>query len=139
MPVQDYREFTAIADELIPEFGRDVVFRRRKVEPASSDTPWLVTDDWDDTDPPANHKVPVKAISVGAWNSEIDLAEIQRAVGTLISVQSNGFLVQGPAAIGVDLTQFSTMEDGGKVFAITKVAECKPGDTVIFYWVEVES
>lgn len=134
---QDYTEFTDLADELIPFFGRNVTFRRLPDDSPDPSTPWLSSDDWDDSSPPADHKVTCKAVSTGAFSGE-EMKELSSLFSGLVPMASDGFLVQGPAAIGVDLTLFHSVEDNGQMMSIKRCLEAKPGDTVICYWVEVD-
>ena len=136
---QDYTEFTEVVDELVDEFGRDVVFLKTPATASNSARPWGPRIAWDEDSPPAGHKVEDKAVGVGGVTSTIDGQFIQSLVGETIRVHGEGFFTKGPAALGVSLEGFHKVRDGNKLWNIEQVYVIKPGDTVLAYWVEVTS
>ena len=130
--VQDYTEFTTVVDELMSEFGRDITYIRKDRDPSDADKPHK-------SDAGTETTVTAKSVSVGSLFSALDMAHLQILFQQDISTKSDGFITSGPAKIGQDLTTFDQLLDGTEVKEIRDVAEAKPGDTVIFYWVEVEN
>ena len=134
MPVQDYTEFTAVVDELLAEFGRSVTFYKKDRTPIDANKPYLAPA-WDDASPPAGHTVVTTVVSVGGAQSSVDMNMLD--LNGLVTARKDGYIVSGPAKLGVDLMDFNQMLDGGVLRSIERIAEAAPGDTVIFYWVEV--
>lgn len=139
MAVQDYTEFTEVVDELVDEFGRTVSFLKKSRAVVDTDEPWDAPAAWNDSSPPADHKVTTKAISVGMIRSTLQGEAVAQAMASLIQMRSDGFLTKGPAALGVSLDDFTSIQDGEETWRINNVYGPNPGDTVLFYWVEVAS
>lgn len=139
MATQDYTEFTEVANELIDEFGRPVTLLKTSRTPHTSSKPYLGPANVDNSNPAINHKLPVTAVSVGEITGGMEGRLLTELLGSTIRLIEDGFLVKGPDALGVEIDDFNAVLDGNTMFRIRKVHPQKPGDTVVYYWLEVEN
>lgn len=139
MAVQDYTEFTSVANELIDEFGASVTLYKTQRTPHTPSQPYLGPANFDDSSPPANHKLDVTAVAVGNITGGVEGRMLADSLVSLIRVVTDGFVVKGPAALGVSLEDFNQVKQGTTLYRIKKIHPVQPGDTVVFYWIEVES
>lgn len=141
MATFDYTEFTDLVNELVDEFGQEVSFLKVPRTVVDADAPHRApaAQVWDADNAPAGHLVTANAVSIGEIRSTVQGQFIQQALQDLIQTQSDGWLTKGPAALGVDLDDFTTVQQGEKTWAIKSVYGPNPGGTVLFYWLEVEA
>lgn len=135
----DYQEMVSVVDELLEEFGRDIVLKKTARAAADATEPWNGPVAWDDATASDQEMVTAKAVFIGRGMSLTQgrvAGQQQDRVGpTLTSEGTDIFVVSG--SVGVDVKQFTRINDGKEVWGITKVVELKPGDTVIAYIAEV--
>lgn len=141
MATFDYTEFTELVNELVDEFGQEVSFLKVPRAVVDADAPHRApaAQVWDAGNAPAGHFVTVNAVSIGEIRSTVQGAFIQQALQDLIQTQTDGWLTKGPAALGVVLDDFTTIQQGEKTWAIRSVYGPNPGGVVLFYWMEVEA
>ena len=141
MPTFNYTEFTEVVNELVDEFGQEVSFLKVPRAVVSIDAPHRApaAQVWDADNAPAGHLVTANAVSVGMIRSTVQGEYIKQALQDLIQTQSDGWLTKGPAALGAELDDFTTVQQGEKTWAIKSVYGPSPGGVVLFYWLEVEA
>jgi hypothetical protein len=141
MATFDYTEFTDLVNELVDEFGQEVSFLKIPRTVVNNDAPHRkpAVEVWDLENAPAGHFVTANAVSIGEIRSTVQGEFIQQALQDLIQTQTDGWLTKGPAALGVTLDDFTSVQQGEKTWAIRSVYGPNPGGTVLFYWLEVEA
>lgn len=141
MATFDYTEFTEVVNELVDEFGQEVSFLKVPRAVVDNDAPHRkpATQTWDAENAPAGHFVTANAVSIGEIRSTVQGQYIQQVAQDLIQTQKDGWLTKGPAALGVELDDFTTIQVGEKTWAIKSCYGPDPGGTVLFYWLEVEA
>jgi len=141
MATFDYTEFTELVNELVDEFGQEVSFLKVPRAVVDNDAPHRApaTVVWDADNAPAGHLVTANAVSIGEIRSTVQGQFITQALQDLIQTQTDGWLTKGPDALGVELDDFTSVQQGEKTWAIKSVYGINPGGTVLFYWLEVEA
>ena len=141
MATFDYTEFTELVNELVDEFGQEVSFLKVPRAVVDNDAPHRApaTVVWDADNAPAGHFVTANAVSIGEIRSTVQGQFITQALQDLIQTQTDGWLTKGPDALGVELGDFTSVQQGEKTWAIKSVYGPNPGGTVLFYWLEVEA
>ena len=141
MATFDYTEFTDLVNELVDEFGQEVSFLKIPRTVVNNDAPHRkpAVEVWDLENAPAGHFVTANAVYIGEIRSTVQGEFIQQALQDLIQTQTDGWLTKGPAALGVTLDDFTSVQQGEKTWAIRSVYGPNPGGTVLFYWLEVEA
>lgn len=141
MATFDYSEMTEVVNELVDEFGQSVSFLKmpRAVVDVNAPHRAPAVEVWDSANAPAGHLVTANAVAIGEIRSTLQGAFLQQALQDLIQTQSEGWFTKGPAALGVSLDDFTTIQQGEKTWAIKSVYGPNPGGTVMFYWLEVEA
>lgn len=135
----DYAEMVDVVDDLLSEFGREVLLKKTARPAAGAAEPWNGPSAWDDATASHNDMLRTTAVFIGRGMSLTQgrvSGQQQERVGPALTTEATDiFIVSG--SVGVDIKQFTRMNDGKQVWGITKVVELKPGDTVIAYIVEV--
>jgi hypothetical protein len=136
----DYSEYVAIADDLIQEFGRPVVFKNATRPPANSSEPWNGPAAWDDATAPHGAVLRTVGVFIGIGMSltqgQIAGASQEIMKGVLTQTGRDVVLIKG--SVGEDLDKFDRMQDGATVWKVAKTVRIKPGDTTVLYAVELE-
>lgn len=135
----DYSEMVDVVDDLLVEFGREVLLKKTARPASDSAEPWNGPSEWDDATATSNEMVRTTAVFIGRGMSltqgRVSGQQQERVGPTLTSEGTDIFIVSG--SVGVDVKLFTRINDGKQVWGITKVVELKPGNTVIAYIVEV--
>lgn len=136
---QDYTEFVELADELLEEFGRDVVLLNTQADPEDANKPWNGPLQFDNTTVPPSRRVEAKAVFVG------EIVELTQGKASgqktrtpdpfLTQFGTDTFLVSG--SLNQDIRDFDVLVDGTEIWKIKNVATLKPGDTVVLYAIQV--
>jgi hypothetical protein len=136
-----YSTLVQVADSLLDRFGRTVKLFKFERTPVNAGQPWNGPATFNSSSPPVGCLIEnVKAAFVGDGANLISRGAsdtAQQLTGDLRKSRSTGFLVSG--SVSQDLRAFDAVEDGGKLYRITKVNTLQPGDTILLYGIEVEA
>lgn len=135
----DYSEMLGVVDELLEDFGREIILKKTARSAADATEPWNGPVEWDDATVSTNDMVRATALFIGRGMSltqgRVSGQQVERGGPALTTEATDIFVVSG--STDVDVKQFTRVVDGKQVWGITKVVELKPGDTVMAYIVEV--
>lgn len=120
----NYANMQATALRLIKANGRIATLRKRSTTPADPTIPWRARDKTQDT-----------TVQVSIVEGKNDLKNTPG--NDLVRRETMTFLVAYTDA-NEDLTQFSQLVDGGKVYEITEVKSISPGPVVVAYRITVK-
>lgn len=131
-------EMLAVADELINEFGREIILQNLNGSPADATKPWNGPADFDDLTADSEHMVTAKAVFIGELLALTRGAVTGRNTtwldGLMTKYGSDIFLVSG--SVG-DLSKFNRLVDGEIAWDVKTIVDISPGQTTFLYAIQV--
>jgi len=131
----DYSGLLAVADTLITDFGRPITLRRNSRTAADPAKPWAE---------PASADIDTQAISaVGVFlNSKrkaFDAVTAGVGVGlSNVEQKTTRVIVQALSTLPEEMGRDWKVDDGSRTFEVLSSKPVKPGDTLLYYDLEVK-
>jgi hypothetical protein len=125
-----YDSMVATAQEMMSEFGREVLLTREDLMPTDASKPWKGTSGVPVTQPIMAIVIPPAAVRIWGLAALGDANKFEDLL-----IKSQKLLIMCPGTI--DITQFSSVTDEGKEYGVTAFQILKPGDTVILAYVGI--
>ena len=131
----DYSGLLAVADTLIVDFGRPMTLRRNSRTPADAGKPWAVVSD-SATD---IQSIAATGVFLSPKRSAFDAVTAGVGVGlSNVEQKTARVLVQALATLPEEMGREWKVDDGSRTFEVLSSKPIKPGDTLLYYDLEVK-